>query len=216
MLTLFGNLDSGNAHKVQMILNFRKLDFQRVDVRQDLSHPRDPRFLKICSMGKIPAVMLDDGDVLTESGALLYYFAQDTALWPKDTRTQAEVLRWMFFEQYSHEPAIAVLRYLKRFAAPSEVSAARINELEDKSNSVLDVLDQRLRTTDWVAGSVPTIADLALFPYTRLSGEVGLDVQKQRQAISAWLDRLESIEEFLPVYSDAATEVIDFERYFST
>ena len=167
-------------------------------------------------MGKIPAVMLDDGDVLTESGALLYYFAQDTALWPKDTRTQAEVLRWMFFEQYSHEPAIAVLRYLKRFAAPSEVSAARINELEDKSNSVLDVLDQRLRTTDWVAGSVPTIVDLALFPYTRLSGEVGLDVQKQRQAISAWLDRLESIEEFLPVYSDAATEVIDFERYFST
>lgn len=70
--------------------------------------------------------------------------------------------------------------------------------------------------TDWVAGSAPTIADLAMYPYTRLSGETGLDTQKRRQAISGWLVRVESVEGFLPVYSDAATEVIGFEQYFST
>jgi len=215
MLTLFGNLDSGNAHKVQMILKFRDLEFRRVNVRQDLGHPRDDRFLKICSMGKIPAVMLDDGDVLTESGALLYYFAQNTPYWPTDARSQAEVLRWMFFEQYSHEPAIAVLRYLKRFAHPKDVSAARITELEARSIFVLDVLEQGLKSKAWITGGMPTIADLALYPYTRLADEVGLNVQSRWQSISDWLDRLQQISGFLPVYSDGAAQVAEFNEYFS-
>lgn len=214
MLTLFGNLDSGNAHKVQMILKLRNLEFRRVDVRQDLGHPRDARFLRICSMGKIPAVMFDDGDVLTESGALLYYFAQNTPYWPTDARSRSEVLRWMFFEQYSHEPAIAVLRFLKRFTEPEVVSAARISELEAKSIFVLDVLNQRLKSQAWIAGGAPTIADLALYPYTRLADEVGLNVHSRWQSISDWLDRLQQIRGFLPVYGEGAAQVIEFDQYF--
>src|ERR1700751_278604 len=116
MLTLFGNLDSGNVHKVQMILGARRLPFRRFDVPQDRNEPRHPAFLKINPMGKVPALILENGDILTESGAMLFYFARSTPLWPNDLRRQTEVLRWMFFEQYSHEPALAVLRYLKLFS----------------------------------------------------------------------------------------------------
>jgi len=189
MLTLFGNLDSGNVHKVQMVLRFRDLAFQRVDVRQDRGQPRDPRYLRLCPTGKVPAVLLEDGDLLSESGALLFYFARDTRLWPATSREQAEVLRWMFFEQYSHEPALAVLRYLKLFADPAELSASRIEELETKSQFVLDVLNRQLLTCDWIATCGPTIADFALYPYTRLSEEIGLDIARW-PALSGWLGRI--------------------------
>src|SRR5262249_45573078 len=97
MLTLFGNLDSGNVHKVQMILYRLGLPFRRVDVRQDLGQPRDARFLAINPMGKVPALRFSDGDMLSDSGAILYYLSFGTPLWPNARRDQAEVLRWMFF-----------------------------------------------------------------------------------------------------------------------
>ena len=99
MLTLFGNIDSGNVHKVQMIFSRLGLPFRRVDVRQDQGEPRDARFLAINPMGKVPAVRLLDGDILSDSGAILFYFLSGTALWPDVRRDQAEVRRWMFFEQ---------------------------------------------------------------------------------------------------------------------
>jgi glutathione S-transferase len=212
MLTLFGNLDSGNVHKVQMILRARDVAFRRVDVRQDRGQPRDRRFLAINPMGKVPAVQCDTGDVLAESGALLFHFALGTSLWPNGVRQQTEVLRWMFFEQYSHEPALAVLRYLKRFAGTT-TDHHRIAELEAKSKSVLDVLEGHLRAFDWIVGSEPTIADYALYPYTRLADEVDLSLGTW-PATARWLSRIETLPRFLPVYSDAAAKVISFEDYF--
>ena len=117
MLTLLGNLESGNVHKIQMMLAYLNLRFARVDVAQTRDEPRRPEFLALNPMGKVPVVVLDGGDVLAESGAVLYWFGRDTPLWPRDSLAQTEVLRWMFFEQYSHEPYIAVARniitYLK-------------------------------------------------------------------------------------------------------
>jgi len=214
MLTLFGNLDSGNVHKVQMILYARGMAFRRVDVRQDRGQPRDARFLSLNPMGKVPAVILADGDVLTDSGALLYYFAEGTALWPKDRRRQAEVLRWMFFEQYSHEPALAVMRYLTRFGGQAPRRDERLAELEPKAVLALDVMQRRLATADWIAGPAPTIADMALYPYTLLAPEIGLDLARW-PAVVRWLARLEAGERFLPVYQDAAAEVMAFEAYFT-
>jgi glutathione S-transferase len=213
MLTLFGNLDSGNVHKVQMILHARAIPFRRVDVRQDRGQPRDPRFLALNPMGKVPALRFADGDVLSDSGAVLFYFAEGTALWPGDRRCQAEVLRWMFFEQYSHEPALAVLRYLIRFAPDSPGHSVRIDELRPLAVFVLGVLDKQLRSQDWIAGTRATIADIALYPYTRFAVEIGLD-PRAWPALARWLERVESMPRHLPVYSDAATETITFETYF--
>jgi glutathione S-transferase len=213
MLTLFGNLDSGNVHKVQMLLYAQGIPFRRVDVRQDRGQPRDPRFLAINPMGKVPALLFDDGDMLSDSGALLYHFASGTGFWPGDRRAQAEVLRWMFFEQYSHEPALAVLRYLKRFAPPESVEPGRIGDLEERSRFVLGVMEHRLRDADWIAAPGPTIADLALYPYTRLAPEAGLD-QAAWPGVTRWLRRVEALPRHLPVYADAAHEVVAFEDYF--
>lgn len=213
MLTLFGNLDSGNVHKVQMLLWARAIEFRRVDVRQDSGQPRDPRFLGLNPMGKVPAVLFDDGDMLSDSGALLYHLAQGTPLWPAAPRQQAEVLRWMFWEQYSHEPALAVLRYLKRFAAEARGTAERIAELEAKCRFVLGVLEERLAILEWVAGDGPTIADVALYPYTRLGEEIGFRMPPT-SATGRWLARIEAMPRHLPLYRDGATETVTFEGYF--
>lgn len=213
MLTLFGNLASGNVHKVQMILHALDLPFRRVDVRQDRGQPRDPRFLALNPMGKVPAVRFDDGDVVSDSGALLFHFAPGTTLWPSGQRQQTEVLRWMFFEQYSHEPALAVLRYLKRFAGET-ADPRRIAELEAKSRFALDVLEQRLQGSDWITGELMTIADVALYPYTRMADEIGLD-PKGWPAVSRWLRRIEARPRHLPIYADAASETIAFDEYFA-
>jgi len=211
MLTLFGNLDSGNVHKVQMILVRRGLPFRRVDVRQDRGQPRDGRFLALNPMGKVPAVLFDDGDMISDSGALLFHFAQGTSLWPGDPRQQTEVLRWMFFEQYSHEPSLAVLRYLRRFAPGAD--AGRLADLEQRSRFALDVLQSALAKRDWIAGCDPTIADYALYPYTAMAGEIGLPFADW-PAIARWIDRLGTLPGFIPVYTDAAAEAVPFEVYF--
>ena len=215
MLTLFGNLDSGNVHKVQLILTYRGVAYRRVDVRQDLGQTQDPRYLAVNEIGKVPAVQFADGTVLSDSGALLYFFAVGTPLWPEGLQEQAEVLRWMFFEQYSHEPALAVLRYLLRFAPEQDRDAARLSDLETRSRHVLDVLDQRLAGCDWVAGSVMTIADYALYPYSRWMGEVGL-ARRDWSAIDRWLDRVEQAPRFLPLYADGASRVVAFSDYFGS
>jgi glutathione S-transferase len=214
MLTLFGNVESGNVHKVQMILRCLGLPFRRVDVRQDQGQPRDARFLAINPMGKVPALRLPDGDILSDSGAILFYFAFGTPLWPDVRRDQAEVLRWMFFEQYSHEPALAVLRYLKRFTPDPDAHQFRIAELVSKSTFVLGVLEKRLAAAEWIAGPAPTIADYALYPYTHWMDEVGFS-HGDWPAISQWMRCMEKLPRFLPLYADAAMEVIAFADYFA-
>jgi glutathione S-transferase len=136
-------------------------------------------------------------------------------LWPDVRRDQAEVLRWMFFEQYSHEPALAVLRYLRRFAPDPDAQQLRITELVSKSNFVLGVLEKRLAEAEWIAGAEPTIADYALYPYTRWMDEVGFS-HGDWPAISVWLNRVENLPGFLPLYTDAATEIIAFADYFTS
>ena len=214
MLTLFGNLDSGNVHKVQMILARRGLPFRRVDVRQDRGQPRDPRYLALNAMGKVPALLFDDGDMISDSGALLFHFARGTPLWPDDGRTQTEVLRWMFFEQYSHEPSLAVLRYLKRFSPDLQAEAKRIADLDRRSRFALGVLQSTLAGRDWIAGREPTIADYALYPYTAMAGEIGLEIAHW-PAVADWLARIATLPSFMPIYTDAAAEVVPFESYFT-
>jgi glutathione S-transferase len=198
-----------------MVLAHRGIPFVRVDVAQTRGEPKRPEFLAINPMGKVPAVLLDDGDVLTESGAILYWFGEGTDLWPVSRRTRAEVLRWMFFEQYSHEPSLAVLRYLRRFAPPEEVRGERIHELEAKARQVLSVLEERLTRNAWTAASHCTLADYALYPYTKWTDEAGLRLEEY-PAVEAWLARVEGLPRFLPLRVEAATKVVGFEEYFSS
>jgi glutathione S-transferase len=122
MLTLYGDLDSGNVYKVRLVLAQLGIAYRRVDTTQNRGEPQSPEFRAINPIGKIPTVVFDDGRMLSESGAILFYFAQASPLWPGGDWERAEVLRWMFFEQYGHEPYIAVNRHWKLHLPPEELA----------------------------------------------------------------------------------------------
>ena len=213
MLTLFGNLDSGNVHKVQLILRRTGRPYRRVDVAQTRNEPRDARFLALNPMGKVPAVLREDGRVLTESGAIMYHFCQGTGLWPDVIDARTEVLRWMFFEQYSHEPALAVMRYLRHFTDDPARHAGRVAELEPRARHALGVMESRLGSNDWLVEETCSIADYALYPYTRSADSVGFEISDY-PGIQAWLSRVESQPDFLPFGEEGAVEVQTFSQYF--
>lgn len=213
MITLFGNLASGNVHKAQMILHRVEIPYKRVDVSQTRNETIAVEYLKLNPIGKIPAVKFENGDVLTESGAILFFFAQDTELWPDDARAQAEVLRWMFFEQYSHEPSLAVIRYLTHYVPDTRKCADRVAELKPKGKFALEVLENQLKRNVWIADETCTIADYALYPYTRLADEAGFNLDEFPN-IQKWLTRVETERNHIPFGIDGATETLSFLEYF--
>jgi glutathione S-transferase len=162
-------------------------------------------------MGKVPTLLFENGDIISESGAILYYFAESTELWPRHTREQTEVLRWMFFEQYSHEPSLAVIRFLKHHDNSTE-AARRIEDLKPKARRALEVMEQQLQKQDWIAGRICTIADFALYPYTRVMNESGFDLG-DFPTVNGWLNRLEQQERVLVMGEDGADESIAFSDY---
>jgi glutathione S-transferase len=191
MLTLYGDLDSGNVYKVRLLLAQLGIAYRRVDTTQNRGEPSTAEFRAINPIGKIPTVVLDDGRMLSESGALLFYFARDTALFPADGWDQADVLRWMFFEQYSHEPYIAVNRHLLLHSSPAELAAlaARVAANHTRGEQALAVMEQRLGGTDWLAAGRYTIADIALYAYTHTAGEGGFGLSPY-PGVRGWLDRV--------------------------
>ena len=214
MITLFGSLDSGNVHKVQLILRRVGVDYHRVDVAQTRNEPRSREFMQINPIGKVPAVILDDGRIISESGAILFHFASGTPLWPADLLGQTDVLRWMFFEQYSHEPSLAVMRYLRHYVPNPERHVERLRELEPRAQHALAAVETRLAASDWIAAGIFTIADYALYPYTRAADESGIDLEDY-PAIRAWLERVERQPGFLSMRSDGAARTLTFDEYFS-
>lgn len=213
MITLFGNLASGNVHKVQLILHFISKPFLRVDVNQAKGEARRPEFLKLNPIGKFPVLLLENGDVLSESNAIIFYFAKGTRLWPEETRAQAEVLRWLFFEQYSHEPTLSVIRYLSHYIDDPQQYTEQIRTLRPKARHALEVLEQQLQSHHWLTSEGCTIADYALYPYTRVANESGFNIADY-PSIGKWLSQVEAQPSFLPMGVDGAQNMQSFDEYF--
>jgi glutathione S-transferase len=189
MLTLYGNLESGNVYKVRLLLAQLGLAHRRVEVNQVRGEPMTAAFRAINPIGKVPALRFADGRLLSESGAILYYLAQGSRFWPAPAWDQAEALRWMFFEQYSHEPCIAVNRYLLRFTDDPGAHAARVEANAVKGHHALSVMEQHLTAQDWFTGETYGIADIALFAYSHVADEGGFDLAGY-PALCRWLARV--------------------------
>ncbi len=189
MLTLFGNLESGNVYKVRLIMALTGVKHRRVEVNQVQGDPRSPAYRAMAPIGKVPCVKFDDGRVMMESGALLYYFAQGSKYWPKELWDQTSVLQWMFFEQYSHEPAIAVNRYLMHYAPPGDPRRNQIALNAEKGHFALSVMERHLTINDWFCSAGYSIADMALYSYTHVAGEGGFELNGYPK-IQAWLARV--------------------------
>jgi glutathione S-transferase len=191
MLTLYGDLDSGNVYKVLLLLAQFRIPYRRVDTTQNRGEPATAEFRAMNPIGKIPTLVFDDGRMLSESGAILFYFAQASRLWPRGDWDQAQVMRWLFFEQYSHEPYIAVNRHWKLHLpqAEQDAMAERIATNHARGVQALAVMEQQLASADWLAAGGYTIADIALYAYTHTAGEGGFDLGPY-PGICRWLDRV--------------------------
>ena len=201
MLTLYDYLESGNGYKVRLLLTLRGIPFRRVELDILKRETRTPAFLAKNPNGRIPAVELEDGRVLFESGAILGYFAEGSELAGRDAWERAQILQWMFFEQYSHEPNVATLRFwhfakLLPTKTPAEIAAKR-----SAGDAALAILDAQLAARAFLVGDRFTIADLALFAYTHVAGEGGFELARFPH-VQRWIARIEALPGFVPITHD--------------
>ncbi|MDQ8022889.1 MAG: glutathione S-transferase family protein [Moraxellaceae bacterium] len=191
MLKVYGDVYSGNCYKLRLLLS--QLDiphvWQHVDILK--RETRTDAFLALNPNGKIPLLELDNGECLAESGAILHYLAADTPLVPTERLAHARMLQWMFFEQYSHEPYVAVARYIVRYLGRPADKEETLQQKMAPGYRALDVMEQQLTKEDFFAGGRYTLADIALYAYTHVAGEGGFELQRY-PAIRAWLARVQA------------------------
>jgi glutathione S-transferase len=184
---------SGNCYKIRLLARQLGIALTLRDYGLHDGSTRVPDFLAKNPNGRVPMLELDDGRFLPESGAILWYFAEGTRFIPDDAWARAQMLQWMFFEQYSHEPYIAVARFWLAYAAKEQLAkkAHLVPEWHEKGNAALGVMETHLKTHDWFAGTAYSIADIALYGYTHCAGEGGFDLAGF-PAVSRWLARIAS------------------------
>jgi glutathione S-transferase len=186
---LYDNPFSGNCYKVRLILTLLGLEFERREVSVVEYGERLATLGGLSPTLNIPAVVLEDGRPLAESNAILCYFAEGSRYLPDDGYERGQVLQWLFFEQYKHEPGIAVPRFWDsiapdHFPRPDDLEARRASGRE-----ALKVMERHLREREYFVGGRFTIADIGLYAYTHVAGEAGFDLEPL-PAIRAWLDRV--------------------------
>ena len=188
-MRLYDYFESGNGYKVRLLLAQRGLAHERVELDILKGETRTPDFLAKNPNGRIPALELDDGTVLWESNAILFYLAEGTEYLPSDPLERAQVLQWMCFEQYSHEPYVAVLRFW-HFSGQLEKFRAQVPEKERRGHQALTVMENHLKSREYMVGERYSIADIALFAYTHVAEEGGFRLPDY-PAISAWIARVQ-------------------------
>jgi len=198
MLTLYDYLDSGNGYKVRLLLALAGTPYRLVELDIDKGETHTPEFLAKNPNGRVPALELSDGAVLAESDAILFYLALGTTYWPADPWLQAQVLQWMFFEQYSHEPNVATPRYWLRHGHLTEARKPQLAEKQEKGRAALQVMDDHLARRDWFVGRGATIADLALYAYTHVAEQGGITLAPYTN-VNAWLRRVAALPGYVPM-----------------
>lgn len=176
MITIYGMRTSGNCYKLQLLLDQLGRDYRWVDVNSAHGETRTDAFLARNPNGKVPLLELEDGRRLAQSNAILCYLAEGTPLFPSDSWLRAQALQWLFFEQYSHEPFIAVARFICLFLPENHPRRAELPSLHQRGAQALAVMEQHLGGHEWFAGDNYGVADIALYSYTHCAGEGGFDL----------------------------------------
>lgn len=195
-MQIFGNMESGNCLRVRWLCDHLAIPYEWVEVDIFAGGARTPDHLAINPAGQVPAVVLDDGRPLAQSNAILLYLAEGSALLPADPYDRAKVTEWLFWEQYSHEPYIAVCRSQLRYYGKTK------DQLEpwriERGINALRHLDTHLTGRDWLVGEAMTIADIALVSYSRVAHEGEFDTSGH-PAMHAWIARCEAALGLSPV-----------------
>jgi glutathione S-transferase len=197
---LFDNLDSGNGYKVRLLLAQLNLAYRWTDLDLDAGKSRTPEFLKRNPNGRIPTLELDDGTNLAESNAILWYLAEGSQFVPNDRVGRAQVLQWMFFEQYSHEPYVATPRYIVKHLPADHARHAELPGRIATGRAALGVMDGHLASRRFFVAERYTIADIALYAYTHVAEEGGHDLRPYAN-VRAWLARVAAEPRHIGIYA---------------
>jgi glutathione S-transferase len=198
-MLLYNSQVSGNCYKVRLLLAHLGIEYERQELsvadrsnRPDVLGGLNPAL-------RVPTLVLDDGRSLGESGAIVWYFGEGTRFVPADPFERAQVLQWMFFEQYDHEPAIAVVRFWLAYSGrPRQDFADRLDERLTAGYRALDALERHLEGHSWLVGDAMTLADIALYAYTHVAHEGGFELDRY-PAIGVWLERVASEPGHVPI-----------------
>ena len=189
MLRLYDNHLSGNGYKPRLLLAHLGVTFERIEIDILKGESRTPEFLLKNPNGRIPVLELDDGTCISESNAILFYLSEESAFLPSDRLARARTLEWMFFEQYSHEPCIAVSRHWIQHSGMTPEQRAQLPAKQEGGRAALAVMENHLGKSKWFVGDEPSIADIALYAYTHVADEGGFDLANY-PAVGSWLDRV--------------------------
>ncbi len=198
MIRLYDFLPSGNGYKLRLLLTQLAIPFELVEMDVTKGETRTPEFLRKNPNGRIPVVELESGAYLAESGAALFYFAEGTRLLPEDRWLRAQVLQWMFFEQYSHEPYVAVARAWLHVVGMDEEQRRQLPQKQKLGYDALGVMEGHLATRSFFVADRYSIADIALYAYTHVAHEGGFDLARF-PTVRAWLERIYGQPGHIPI-----------------
>lgn len=191
IVTVYGMKASGNCFKVQLLLEQLGRPYRWVEINSAAGETRTPDFLAKNPNGKVPLLELADGRTLAESNAILCYLAEGSGLLPDDRWLRAQTMQWLFFEQYSHEPYIAVARFISGWLAHDHPRREELPRLRERGYQALDIMEGRLAQHDFLVDAGYGIADIALYAYTHEAPMGGVELVNY-PAIQSWLARVES------------------------
>jgi glutathione S-transferase len=193
---LYDNPISGNCYKVRLLFSLLGIEYERREVDVVDRSDRASVLGDLNPGLRVPTLVLDDGRPLAESDAILVYFAEGTEYLPADRYARAQVLQWMFFEQYSHEPNIAVLRFRAEAGIEGDAREAAA-KLKDGYRA-LEAMERHLAGREFFVGEGATVADLALYAYTHVAHEGGFEMDRF-VAIASWLERVRALPGYVPI-----------------
>ena len=199
MIKLYGMVDSGNCYKPRLLLARLGQPFEHVEVSSHTGATRSAEYMAKNPNGMVPLVELEDGRLLAESNAILLYFAEGTPLLPTDRYARGLAYQWLFFEQYSHEPYIAVRKAL--LTVPGRAKDATPERLAltlERGNKALGVMEKHLSGSDFFVGNAMSVADIALYAYTHEAGKGGFDLSAY-PAVTDWLARVAAEPGHVPI-----------------
>jgi glutathione S-transferase len=191
MLKVYGDSRSGNCYKVKLLLNLLDIAYEWVPMDVLTGETQSEAFLAKNPNGKIPVLELEDGTCLWESNAILNFLADGSGFLPSEPRLRTQVLQWQFFEQYSHEPYVAVARFIQLYQGMPEARMEEYRICHVRGHKALKVMEQQLQRTAYLVGDQYSIADIALYAYTHVADEGGFELSDY-PAIRAWMDRVAS------------------------
>jgi glutathione S-transferase len=197
-MLLYNSQVSGNCYKVRLLFAHLGLDYDRHELSVIDRSNRSEVLGELNPGLRVPTLVLDDGRSLGESDAIIFYFAEGTEYLPEDPFERAQVLQWLFFEQYEHEPGVAVARFLLHYTDDPALHADRIAERQRAGVRALTAMDEHLAGRDYLVADALTIADISLYAYTHVADEAGIELADY-PAIGRWLARVAAEPGHIPI-----------------